>query len=607
MPRCAMSIDCKPLRGSAVTRSARPPSGEYRKPILLDGIAGARGVVVAPIVVLGDRRTAFQRRRIAQADCETELARVDGAIAKAQASLVEISERVSMRPLGESRAILEAYLAMVGDPLLRQRIEQCIRRDRLCAEWAIATACDSIMQAFADGDVRDSYIEERKHDVEFVGDKLLRALAGEDTLHIENPSIVVARDVSPADTAVLGRMPVLGFVTERGSATSHTAIMARALLIPAVVGISADRLRDLRTGDWIILDGTRGRVVVHPDRGMIAEAHAQIARESALAARLEAQVKTSQTKCGTPLLFKANIELPEEVRAARNVGADGIGLYRTEFMFVNRTVPPSEDEQFEILRRVVQEFDGMPVTLRTFDLGGDKFASSFSMPPELNPALGLRAVRLALRVPLVLLTQLRAMVRVAREGPIRIMIPMVTTLEELRAVRTLLNEACTHVGHVGPPPPLGMMVEVPAAALLADLFAKEADFFSIGTNDLVQYALAVDRTSHSLTDLASPLDPAVLRLIQGVIVAANQETIPVALCGQMAQDPFAAALLVGMGLRRFSIGGPALAIVREALSRVTVAECVGVHEYVRHCSARAEVHDGLRAAFENRFADLEIP
>jgi phosphoenolpyruvate-protein phosphotransferase (PTS system enzyme I) len=589
-----------------VTRSSHPPSGDARAPVVLQGIAGAPGVVVATVTILDDRRTTFQRRRLRASEVTSEMARVDAAIERAQTSLVEISERVSMRPLGESRAILDAYLAMVRDPMLHDRIEEGIRRDRLCAEWAIASAADSIVLAFTEGlrEFRDPYIEERKHDVEFVADKLLHALSGEDgpAIRIEHPSIIVARDLSPADTAVMGRMPVLGFVTERGSSTSHTSIMARALHIPAVVGLGAHELTALRSGDTVVLDGNRGVVVLYPDPTMVKDAQARAKKQSALAKKLRGGSGPSRSNCGTPLLFKANIELPEEVEAVVAMNADGIGLYRTEFMYINRKEPPSEDEQFAILQRVVRDLDGRPVTLRTFDLGGDKFASSFALPDELNPALGLRAVRLALQVPDVLLAQLRAMVRASREGPVRIMVPMVTTLLELRAVRALLMQACEQVGL--PPPPLGMMVEVPAAALLADMFAKNADFFSIGTNDLVQYALAVDRTSRSVANLASPLDPSVLRLIDMVIRAAQTEGITVGLCGQMAQDPLASALLLGMGLRRFSIGGPALALVREALSRVTIAECEEAANEVRTCIERSEVQKVLTRRFESRFVDL---
>jgi phosphoenolpyruvate-protein phosphotransferase (PTS system enzyme I) len=589
-----------------VTRSSHPPSGDARAPIVLQGIAGAPGVVVASVVILDDRRTTFQRKRLRASEVAGEMARVDAAVERAQASLVEISERVSMRPLGESRAILEAYLAMVRDPMLHDRIEHGIRKDRLCAEWAVASAADSIVLAFTEGlrELRDPYIEERKHDVEFVADKLLHALSGADgpAIRIEHPAIIVARDFSPADTAVMGRMPVLGFVTARGSSTSHTSIMARALHIPAVVGISAHELASLRTGDTVVLDGNRGVVVLYPDPPMVRDAQARAKKQSALAAKLRGRSGPSRSKCGTPLLFKANIELPEEVEAVMAMNADGIGLYRTEFMYINRKEPPSEQEQFEVFQSVVRNLDGRPVTLRTFDLGGDKFASAFALPEELNPALGLRAVRLALKVPDVLLTQLRAMVRASAEGPVRIMIPMVTTLMELRAVRALLTRACEQVSL--PAPPLGMMVEVPAAALLADVFAKSADFFSIGTNDLVQYALAVDRTSRSVADLASPLDPSVLRLIDMVLRAGQAEGITTALCGQMAQDPLSSALLLGMGLRRFSIGGPALALVREALSRVTIAECEQAAKDVRMCVERSAVHEVLTQHFGPRLSDL---
>jgi phosphoenolpyruvate-protein phosphotransferase (PTS system enzyme I) len=577
---------------------------------VLQGIAAAPGLAVARLLIVDNKRAAFARRRIARDEVRGELDRVSGAVAIARQQLTTISQGGAMRPLGESQAILDAYLAMLSDPMLHEKVQLRIEQDRLCAEWAVATASDEIVQLFSSSAAseRDLYIQERKHDVEFVAERLLQALVGESApllgAGVDTPSIILARDLSPADTAAMGRMPILGFITERGTATSHTAIMARALGIPAIVGVDSPRLRELRSGDTVILDGFSGTIVVNPDRSTLDDAATRAQQDKAFASKLRTHTAPSTTRCGEKLVFEANVELPEEVPAVLAANAAGIGLYRTEFLYINRSEPPSEDEQFEVFRDLAIQMQGRAVTLRTFDLGGDKFASSFALPPELNPALGLRAVRLALRTPKVFLAHLRAMVRAAAYGEIRIMVPMVTTLDELESVRALLTVACTQVGHAGKAPPLGMMVEVPAAALLADHFATTAAFFSIGTNDLVQYTLAVDRTSRKVADLASPFDPAVLRLIHLVIQAGVTADIPVALCGAMAQTPIGGALLVGLGLRRFSMGAGAIAEVREGLSRVTAEECAETATFALQCRKQAEVHALLNDAFSARFHDL---
>lgn len=583
--------------------SSRPP----RPPTVIQGIAGSPGVAVGPVVVLGDLRATFSHRQIKGDEVEAELARVALAVEIAKASLVEVGERVAQGPLGESRAILDAYLAMLGDPFLHEKVERLIRKDRLCAEWAVVSASDEVTRLFGSGHNEDAYIQERKHDVVFVCDRLVRALAGtEPTLSLTEPAVVVARDVSPADTAAMGEMPVLAFVTERGSRTSHTAIMARALEIPAVVGVESPLLGELRTGDQVVVDGFRGVIVVNPTPLIIEDALARAKRHSAFSQGLRGggRDRPTMTACGELVRIDANIELPEEVPVALEAGAQGIGLYRTEFLYVNRNVPPTEEEQYAVFQRVVEQMDGRPVTLRTFDVGGDKFASAFALPPEMNPALGLRAVRLALRVPDVFLAHLKAMVRAAAHGDVRIMIPMVTSLEEVRQVKRLLLQAESELGYQGPRIRVGMMVEVPAAAVIADVFAREVDFFSIGTNDLVQYALAVDRTSRKLATLASPFDPAIVRLIDNVVRAGATRNIPVALCGAMAQDPLGAVLLVGLGLRCLSMGAGAVPEIKETLSRVTVAECERLAQGALEADTAEAVEELLAGELAGRLLDI---
>jgi len=594
--------------------SRPPPSSSSIDVVLpsvqLKGIAGSPGVAVGPALVVGDVHTAYVRRYIHTAHIAAELERVKKAVEAAQVALREVSR--SLSGAHDQKPILEAYLMMLADPLLHEEIERRIRDDKKCAEWALAGAAEAIASRFpAASHDTDSYISERKHDVEFVADRLLRALTGAPERLIpklDHPSIVVARDLSPADTAGMVKEPALGFVTEVGSRTSHTSIMARALEIPAVVGADG-ALAAVRTGDTIIVDGLRGLVTIHPSEDQLADATARAARHLAFAKGLLAKRDMPcTTACGVRISLKANVELPAEATLAIEHGAEGIGLYRTEFLYVDRATLPSEEEQYDVYRAIVQTVSPRPVVLRTFDIGGDKFASSFQLPAEMNPALGLRAVRLALRRPEVFLVQLRAMVRASAHGDVRVMVPMVASVDEMRAVRTLLERAQADVDERGQARakdmPLGMMVEVPSAAVMADMFTEDAEFFSLGTNDLVQYSLAIDRTSRPLADLASAVHPSILRLVQGVVRAAANGNIPVAVCGAVASDILAVPLLVGLGLRELSMEAAAIPEIKAALARVTIDQCEKIAARALDARTVTEVDEVLAEELGTLFQDL---
>jgi phosphoenolpyruvate-protein phosphotransferase (PTS system enzyme I) len=597
--------------------SRPPPSSDAPSAlatILLKGIAGSPGVAVGPAVVLDDVRAGYARRHIHSYQVVEEIERVHVAVSGAKQSLIDVAARLATTGAGrDNTPILEAYLLMLSDPLLHDLVEKKIREERKNAEWAVAAASDEIAKLFGPEDPGggDSYIIERRHDIKFVSDRLMRALSGEAHTAIprlDQPMIVIARDLSPADTAGMVREPAVAFVTEIGTRTSHTAIMARALEIPAVVGL-ADALLAIRSGDIVIVDGLRGEVTVHPTEGMIADARERAARHLAFArGLLSARDRPCVTADGEAISLKANVELPAEAILALDHGANGIGLYRTEFLYIDRATQPDEQEQYELYRAVIEAIAPRPVVLRTFDIGGDKFASTFQLPAEMNPALGLRAVRLALERPEVFLTQLRAMVRASAHGDLRIMIPMVASVYEMREVRKLLNRALREVADRGQPHaakiPLGMMVEVPAAAIMADVFAREAEFFSLGTNDLIQYTLAIDRASQTLARLASPFDPSILRLIRGVARAAEENGIGVSICGAMASDPLAAAVLVGLGLRDLSMEAAAIPEIKEALRRVTVTECQAAAEAALACDSADAVEELVARAFAPRFYDL---
>jgi phosphoenolpyruvate-protein phosphotransferase (PTS system enzyme I) len=594
----------------------------------LRGIAASPGVAIGTAVVIGTARRAQPHRIVAPNEVDREIERFELGVLRAMKDLRELRDRVGDRPAEAS--ILEAYVLMVGDETLIEAVRAQIKTARRCAEWAVASTIDSMAGKLATHE--DSYLRERSHDVEFVGDRLLRAIAPEGATpgvlasgkrpptgslnldappfepRFKGPTIIVAHDLSPADTAAMVNEPVVGFVTEVGTRTSHTAIMARALEIPAVVGVG-EIMKRVATGDEIVIDGIRGVVVVRPSVIEVDQARERGARYATMARGLSAsRDREAATKDGQRVFLRANVELPAEAIIARDQGADGIGLYRTEFLYIDRAEPPNEDEQYAIFKAVVEAMRPRQVTLRTFDIGGDKFASTFQVPPEMNPMLGLRAVRLALSRPDVFLEHLRAMVRASAHGNVKIMVPMVASITELRQVRALLEQAHAEVRDKGQACaekiPLGVMIEVPAAAVMVDVFAQEAAFLSLGTNDLVQYTLAVDRTSRSLAYLASPFDPSILRLIAGVIRAGREHDRPVSICGAMASDALASILLLGLGLTDFSMEAAAIPEIKEALVRVTKAEAEAVAQHALTLHTAEEVEHAIAEAFAPRLYDL---
>lgn len=586
---------------STSRRPARPSQ-------TLHGIAGSHGVACARAVVIGSNKVGYPRHRIDADLAQAEWERFVGAVCEVQADL-----RAMLEAIAEGRpeaSILDAYLLMVGDEMLARKVHEQIHGKSRCADWAVAASIGDIAGQLSKVD--DPYMRERSHDIEFVGERLLRALGGVAepgrALKLTEPSIVVGYDLSPADTASMSGGQVVGFVTEVGSRTSHTSIMARALEIPAVVGVS-DALSTIASGDTLIIDGLRGRVVVHPDAEQLEEAARRKARYQAMTRKLEeSRDNPAITQDGVAVMLRANIELPEEAAMAKQHGARGVGLYRTEFLYVNRSTPPDEEEQYAVFRRVVEEVGGPSVTLRTFDIGGDKFVTAFRVPDELNPMLGLRAVRLALSEPDVFMVHLRAMARASAHGAVRIMIPLVATLDELYTVRRLLDKAIAQVrdqGHAcADTIPLGVMIEVPAAAVIADMFAREADFMSIGTNDLVQYGLAIDRTNRKLAYLASPYDPAILRLIHWVIRAGVKNDCPVSLCGEMASEPYGALILIGLGLRELSMESVAVPEIKEAIGRVTLAELEQLAAKALELPTAQQIERLLADNLEARLHDL---
>lgn len=548
---------------------------ETRAEVALSGLPGSPGVALGRAAVLAIGRTGVVHRHVQSTDVVEEIERFKSGVAKAAAELRELSNRARPTATKIEISVLEAYTLMVEDELLLAEVTRRIETDLVCAEWALDLSVTDMAAQLRRGG--DAYLAERSHDFEFVGARIRLAISGTTTAVVPEtaePRVIVAHDLSPAETVGLTREKVLALVTEVGTRSSHTSIVARALEIPAVVGV-AGALSRIGSGDSIIVDGLRGQLLLHPRVETVTEYQARAARFRDLTRlRREARDRPSKLGSGELIELRANIDLPSEALGALSHGARGIGLYRTEFLYMDRSEPPSEEEQYDTYRRVAEIMNPLSVTLRTFDIGGDKFATVFQMPSEMNPALGLRAVRLGLARPEIFMTQLRAMVRATAHGKLRIMLPMIASLGELFAVKELYDQAVKDVDARGQPRAehisIGIMVEVPSAAVMAHEFAEHAEFMSIGTNDLVQYTLAVDRSTPELAYLASYFDPAILRLIQNVIAAGKAHERPVLVCGAMASDPMAALLLVGMGLREMSMEAAAVPEVREVLANVTL-------------------------------------
>ncbi|HTJ82009.1 MAG TPA: phosphoenolpyruvate--protein phosphotransferase [Polyangiaceae bacterium] len=598
-----------------------------RGPEQLSGIAGSPGVAIGTAIVLGSRMQQVARRHVEPPFFDSEVARFKRAVGRARMELRQVATRVPN--VSTAHSVLEAYALMVDDPMLSDEVERRIRDEKRCAEWAVLLAIETIAAQIAES--RDPYLRERSRDIELVGEHVLRGFEGSSAGNPRiprGPIVLVARDLSPVDTAgiatggpgvagglVLPGSTVVAFVTERGTRTSHTSITARALKLPAVVGLS-DVFENVATGDLVIVDGLRGVVRVRPDDETLREAELRVEKYRALSAELAlGRERAATTRDGARITVRANVEVPEEAREARDAGAEGVGLYRTEYLYIDRVTPPTEDEQTAAFKAVVDAMPASPIILRTFDVGGDKFATTFKLPVELNPMLGLRAVRLAVSRPEVFLEHLRAMVRAAsyvaalgEGGEVRVMIPMVSTIGELRWARQMLDRAIAQLCERGeaPPPhiPLGVMIEVPAAALLAEHFAREAEFLSIGTNDLIQYSLAVDRASRRLAHLASPFDPSIARLISNVVQAGDRHGRSVSVCGAMAGDPLTALLLLGLGVREFSMEVAALAEIRETFRRASVAEAEDVAARALEVGTADEVESLLVEAFGTRLADI---
>jgi phosphotransferase system enzyme I (PtsI) len=509
-------------------------------------------------------------------DPEAELVRLEAALAQAAQEITALCGRTAAKVGAGAAQVFEAHLLMLQDPALVDAARAQIARESVCAEWAFASAGREMADLLATLD--DAYLRERSADVLDVTDRVVRILLGSPASALSSlsrPSIVVAHDLTPSETAQMDHDLIVGFATEVGGPTSHTVIMARTLGIPAVVGLGAVA-GQAATGDRAILDGTAGELVLRPGPGELQQAEERLAALLNQEQRLKAVARLeSVTADGHRVELAANIGRPAEAAAALQYGAEGIGLFRTEFLYMEGNSLPTEEEQYRAYRSALEQMGPRPVIIRTLDIGGDKQVEALKLPAEMNPFLGLRAIRLCLERRDLFKVQLRALLRASAHGHLRIMYPMVQSLQEIEAANAVLADARAELEAEGTPagkPEVGIMVEIPAAAVVADLLAPHVDFFSIGTNDLIQYTLAVDRMNERVSHLYQPYHPAVLRLVRQICVAARQAGKWTGMCGEMAGDPVAAPVLLGLGLDEWSMSAPAIPAVKEVLRTTTRSE-----------------------------------
>ncbi|NEV63060.1 phosphoenolpyruvate--protein phosphotransferase [Thiorhodococcus minor] len=538
------------------------------------GIASSCSVAIGPAFIDLRGQSGASHAAIDADQVEREIARFDLAVAAAHASVQNVRAQIPATTPFKIAELLDAHLLMLEDTALVEEVRRIVADELCSAEWALQLHRDTLVEVFDQMD--DPYLRTRRDDIEHVVQQIQAYLRGEGAqqpLEAQdlNGVVVVARDLTPADTILLRHRGAAAFVTEFGGPMSHTAILARSLAVPAVMGVH-EITRYLRPGEQLVVDGETGTVLAKADDSTLEYYRQRLRAIEARQRRLRGIAhRPTHTRDGVSVSLQANLELPEDVEIARGNGAAGVGLYRTEFLYMSRADLPDEEEHLATYTAMIEDLDGIPITIRTLDLGVDKRADGLTAcgSAACNPALGLRAIRLCLKEPALFRPQLRAILRASAVGPVRLMLPLVTNVEELDTVLALIEELKHQLHQQGLPYddalPVGAMIEVPAAALSARAIAKRMDFLSIGTNDLVQYTLAVDRLDDSVNYLFDPMHPAILRLIRMTIEAANSADIPVSMCGEMAGDTQFTRLLLGMGLRELSMQPGALLDVKELI------------------------------------------
>lgn len=573
------------------------------------GVGVSPGIARGTVFVHRPDEEEATVRRIQESEIPTEIARFEAALLSTRQQILELQQRISESIGTRDAGIFDAHLLVVEDRTLIDEVLRTLQRDRFNIEHIFSQVAGRYAKTLSEID--DPYLRERALDIHDVTRRVVRNLMGKegrDLGSITTPHLLVAHNLTPSDTAQLNRQLVLGFATDIGSKTSHTAIMARSLNIPAVVGLH-DISTQLMAGEHVLLDGYNGLVILNPtDQTLWEYGELEIKKTEVEAQLTKLRETKSRTIDGRHVILSANIELPEDLELVTKCGAEGVGLFRTEFIYLNKPELPSEEDQYEAYRHVAESVKPHSVIIRTLDLGGDKFMSALNLPGELNPFLGWRAIRFCLERVDVFKTQLRAILRASAVGNVRIMYPMISGVDEVRRANALLEECRAELRAEGLPfnekMEVGAMIEIPSAALSADLIAPEVNFFSIGTNDLIQYSIAVDRLNEHIAHLYEPTHPSIIRLIRMIVDAGHAHNLWVGVCGEMAGDILLTPLLLGLGVDELSTGAALVPRVKRAVQSLDLAVCLQLVEDIKHLDNAAEILAKCEEVAARNFPEL---
>jgi len=590
----------------------RPISTQASPTLSLKGIGASPGVAVGRAFLVDRKRVRTPKLRVAEDETHSELMRIKTAIELSDHQLSEIKERLEQGEGHDHALILEAHRLMLHDPMFVDEVNKLIARDHINAEWAVRRVARKIKHMF--DNIPDEYFRERRADLDFVADRVVRNLMGQAVdVEVEVPpdAIVVAHDLAPVDVAVMVKTgKVAGFITDLGGQTSHTAIVARARGTPAVVG-AGRASEQISPGDLVALDGSTGLILVNPGaEQLVLFQETQRRHAASEAAALKTRDLPAVTTDGFKVTLNGNIEFLEEIPSLLSHGAEGIGLYRTEYLFLDRENPPTEEEHFRTYRSVLEALQGHTVTIRTLDLGGDKVPALRRTEREPNPAMGLRAIRYCLQHPDLFRAQLKGLLRASAFGNLRVMFPLISGLTELREARSELEHCRNELSRLGVPMgarfPVGIMVETPSAAWIADRLVQEVDFFSVGTNDLIQYSLAIDRHNRNVAYLYKPLHLSILRCLETIVRAARSAKIPIAMCGEMAGDPVYTLVLLAFGFDELSMTAGQIPMVKRIIRRASRADAVAVLESAMRLTTAEEIERFIRTEIGRLLSDPEI-
>jgi phosphoenolpyruvate-protein phosphotransferase (PTS system enzyme I) len=579
----------------SLSKSQAMPDGAQAGERVFRGIAVSAGVCRGKILVLDGLRPMITRQVLPELQLDEEVNRLQRALVQTREQILDIQKRVNDGMGAAESSIFDAHLLVLEDRTLVDEVIRVIFEERVNAEYAFHSVAEKYAATLAA--IEDDYLRERATDMRDVTLRILNNLLGReddiDLRKLKEPCIIVSHDLTPSNTAQLDKRHVLGFATDVGSTTSHTAIMARSLRIPAIVGLG-EVSKQLHTGQYVLLDGFNGHIIVNPTDQTLFEYGQLIQKKATLDDKLrDTTQKPAVTLDGRQVMLTANIEQASDAAQVRAVGAEGVGLFRTEYLFINSETPPSEEEQYQAYRDAAIALHPLPLTIRTLDLGGDKLMAHLPLPRELNPFLGWRAIRFCLQERDIFREQLRAILRASAQGNVKMMFPMISGLDELIQARGLVEEYKTELRREGVPfdekLKIGAMIETPSAVIVADSLARRLDFFSIGTNDLIQYSLAVDRMNEKIAHLYEPTHPAIVWLIKATTDAAHRHGIPVSVCGEVAGDPELCPLLLGLGVDELSISPPLIPPVKFLLRRLKFSEATSLAEFALSCESAPDI------------------